>query len=386
MIDLSARTTRTSAATAPSPSDPNALDGADRPGARGAAIDAARRIWAAIGIIRAEWRMRRTVNVSLSQRLACLRQGFNSRSLIAYGAALPPEPGLYVSDWHEAALSKRPNRAYSLVLDDKLAFWLTMRHLTPHLAPLSGILWQRRFHPLEGGGRTCSVDELVTGATESRVFKPVRGTLGRGIFILDPVPDGLRVNGKPGSAAEVLPSLHAGSYVVAPRIEQAGYSRAIFPAAVNSIRVVTLIDPDTSLPFIPFAVHRFGVNRTAPLDAFGTGGIVAAVDVATGQLGPAISAAPGRGRTVSDTHPDTGVQIAGVQVPRWREICDHLLTLAARVAFLPYVGWDVIVTDNDFLINEGNSRPSLRLLQACGPILTDERVRRFYQFHGVVRA
>jgi hypothetical protein len=349
--------------------------------------DLARRGWAAIGVLRFEWRTRRQVDIPWRQRLLCLRHGFNSRSASFYGASLPPDPSLYISDWREAALSKRPNRAYGLVLDDKLVFWLTMRRLTPHLAPLAGFIRQGRFHPIDRAQDHCPVDELVGRVTAPLVLKPARGTLGRGIHILEPGPDGLRINGKPGSAATILPSLRAGSYVVAPWIEQAAYARAIFPAAVNSIRVMTLIDPDSGEPFLPFAAHRFGVGRTAPFDGFGTGGIVAGIDVPSGRVGPAVSAPPGRGRTVQEAHPDTGVPIAGVQVPRWGEICAHLLALAGRVPFLPYIGWDVVVTDDGFLINEGNSRQSLRVLQAaCGSLLEDPRVRRFYRFHGVLGA
>jgi hypothetical protein len=353
------------------------------PAPRERAFEVARRAWAALGVLRFEWRTRRQVEASLGERLACLRQGFNTRSASYYGTPLPPDPQLYISDWREAALSKRPNRAYALILDDKLAFWLTLKPLTRHLAPVSGLVHQGRYFPADDAVSQ-PIESLLRCVTAPVVLKPVRGTLGRGIYILDPKADGLLVNGRPGSHDMVAPRLRRGTYVVAPWIRQAAYARTIFPESVNSIRVMTMVDPDSGAPFIPFAVHRFGVSRTAPFDGFGAGGIVAGLDVTTGRIGPAISAPPGQPRIVQDTHPDSGIPIAGTVVPRWAEICRHLLDLAAQLPFLPYVGWDVIVTDESFLINEGNSRPSLRVVQACGPLLQDERVRRFYRYHGVI--
>jgi hypothetical protein len=351
----------------------------------GSAADLARQGWAAVGILRAEWRTRRAVRPGLGQRLACLRRGFNTRSLMSYGAELPPAPGLYVSDWHEAALSKRPNRAYSLMLDDKLLFWLAVGRLTPRLAPLLGYLRAGWFYSLTGDGADKPVADLLRALPGTIVIKPVRGTLGRGIQIVAPAPDGLRVNGKPMSAGALAPLLGNQTFVVAPWIEQAGYSRTIFPGSLNSVRVMTLTDPESGEPFIPFAVHRFGADCTAPFDGFPNGGVIAPIEVGTGRLGTVVRFRQGEGRRLLDAHPDTGAPMTGVAIPGWQAICSELLALAARMPFLPYVGWDVVVTDDGFLINEGNSRPSLRVLQAAGgPLLRDDRVRRFYQFWGVI--
>lgn len=50
------------------------------------------------------------------------------------------------------------------------------------------------------------------------------------------------------------------------------------------------------------------------------------------------------------------------------------------------MGWDVIVTDHEssFKVIEGNAAPGIDSLQTHWPMLTDERVRRFYRHHGVL--
>jgi hypothetical protein len=352
-----------------------------------AVADLGRQAWAAVGILRAEWRNRRLVRLPLGQRLACLRLGFNTRSLLSYGASLPPAAGLYVSDWREAALSKRPNRAYSAMLDDKLLFWLAMARLSPHVAPLLGFIRNGNYHPMSENGSSEPVVSLLDRLSAPLVFKPVRGTLARGIYIAEPDGAGLRVNGKPMSKGVLAAAIGRQAYVVAPRIEPAPYARTIFPRSLNSIRVMTLIDPQTGSPFMPFVVHRFGADCSAPFDAFAHGGVSAPVDRETGRLGQAVRWRPSEGRQHLEVHPDTGAPITGVVIPGWASIRDHLLELASRLHYLPYIGWDIVLTDGGFLINEGNSRPSLRIPQAAiGPILTDDSVLRFYQHYGIVSA
>ena len=67
-------------------------------------------------------------------------------------------------------------------------------------------------------------------------------------------------------------------------------------------------------------------------------------------------------------------------------IRDRVLEVANARPFVPYVGWDVVVTgdDGEFSIIEGNSYPGLKSIQVHGPLLTDDRVERFYENCGVL--
>jgi hypothetical protein len=353
-------------------------------------LDVLRQARAAVRLVLHEWRTRRQTRSGVGQRLARLRRGFSSASSVLYGAGDgAPDPRLYISDVRNGALNRRPNRGRGTLLDDKLVFWFALRGLTPNVAPLLGLVDRGRFVPLDGDdARVRPLGEVLREAERVLVVKPTRGAQGRGILIIEP---GMRqggrpgVNGRPSTLETIVRRVGAGQHVVAPFIEQAAYAREIFPAALNTVRVMTMVDVATGRPFIPACVHRFGTSRTAPFDAFFGGGVAAPVDLATGVMGPAVGALPRDGRRdVLDRHPDSGAQIAGVQVPRWRELCDHLLAVADHLRFLPYIGWDVAVTDDGFLINEGNGAPSLGLLQACGPILADERVAVFFRSHRMI--
>jgi|tagenome__1003787_1003787.scaffolds.fasta_scaffold20876231_2 hypothetical protein len=351
-------------------------------------FDLGRRTRAGIKLVRSEWRSHRDSRFGMLARIACVRQGFSSRSAALYGLDGPPDPGHYVSDWHEGAFGKRPNRRHSAMFDDKLMFFYSMRGLTPHVVPVLGFTRRGSFVPIDEAETERPLEAFFGERGRPVVLKPSFGTHGDGIVFVDRAGRTLRLRGSGGegsaSPEALARRIRRSEYIVAPLIEQAAYAREIFPDAINTVRVVTMLDVDTGRPFIALGVHRFGTCRTAPLDSFSKGGVVAEVDLESGALGTLV-APPDRGRRVTlDTHPDTGTDVRGRQVPRWRELTAHLLEIADRLRFLPYVGWDVIVTDDGFLINEGNTQPGLKSLQACRPILTEKRVASFLRHYGVI--
>lgn len=62
-----------------------------------------------------------------------------------------------------------------------------------------------------------------------------------------------------------------------------------------------------------------------------------------------------------------------------------MTALAGRFPQLPYVGWDIVVTDpGEFTVIEGNTCSGVRVFQVHRPLLDDPRVRRFYEHHDVI--
>ena len=77
------------------------------------------------------------------------------------------------------------------------------------------------------------------------------------------------------------------------------------------------------------------------------------------------------------THPDTGAQIEGVRVPAWDAVVETVETLAAEVPYVPFVGWDVLLSESgEPVVIEANSCPGLASHQVHRPLLDDERLRR----------
>ncbi len=167
------------------------------------------------------------------------------------------------------------------------------------------------------------------------------------------------------------------NHLVTDFVVQAAYASAIFPSAINTLRLITMIGSD-HVPFIAYGQHRFGTARSAPADNIGAGGILSDIDLEDGRLGAALETAGPDQLTWLERHPATGDHITGVRIPQWPAVRDGVLRAAAVTPFLPYIGWDVIVTDDGFQIVEGNKSPD-----RPGPLLRNPRARAFFAAHRI---
>ena len=216
-------------------------------------------------------------------------------------------------------------------------------------------------------------------------LKPARGIKGNQAHRLEVGPAGIVMNGKAMELREVEAFIGGlDDFIVTSFIQQADYAARIFPRSANTLRIITMQDPDDGLrPFIPLATHRFGVNTSAPTDNFARGGVNAIIDLSTGRLSHA-RRNPKIDPGTHESHPDTGVRIEGVVIPNWPLAKQTILDLAGTFGFLTFVGWDVIVTNDGVVVIEGNNPPG-RAIQKWQPFLTDERVRRFFEYHGALK-
>jgi hypothetical protein len=111
------------------------------------------------------------------------------------------------------------------------------------------------------------------------------------------------------------------------------------------------------------AAFRMAIGVNTVVDNFHAGGILAAVDLATGRLGRAtdIGLTPDIGWI--DAHPDTNAPIAGRILPLWAEV----LALARRSHEVfkerVVVGWDIAILDEGPCLVEGNVAPDPDLHQ-----------------------
>jgi hypothetical protein len=144
-------------------------------------------------------------------------------------------------------------------------------------------------------------------------------------------------------------------------------------------------DYEKDEPFIAAAIHKFGTTKTAPVDNVGKGALSAAVDVETGIIGPALASPKLGVRRWHSHHPETGQPIEGTAIPTWSQLSDGLMKVMRRMRHIPYVGWDVVAGDDQFYLIEGNAHPDLGApgQSTTGPLLKDQRVRRFFEHHGV---
>jgi len=296
---------------------------------------------------------------------------------------------LFVSDFARHSYGRRVNhRRMVPVLANKYVFHEVLSHAFDEYLPrMRGVVLGGRFFPRVG--KVGQEDDPVgttalLGPFPSVVVKPIGGGGGGGVHVLRSTEQGLELDGRPCDL-EQLQKFQASldGYVISEFLVQHSYSSAIFAPSTNTIRVAALLDPSTSEPFIAVAVHRFGTGRSAPVDNATQSGITSMVDLDTGELGPSVWLTGDGDRVDSDTHRETGARIQGVVVPHWSDVKRLVSDLGRAFPFLPYVGWDIVVTQDGPRIIEGNHIMGTDIMQTHKALLADSRVRRFYATHGV---
>jgi hypothetical protein len=132
--------------------------------------------------------------------------------------------------------------------------------------------------------------------------------------------------------------------------------------ALATVRVLSILD-EQGEPVVTNAVFRMAGHDGAVVDNFHAGGFAAAVDLATGMLGPATDLGILAGRGWTDIHPVTGAPIRGRQLPDWPEAL--ALAKAAHRAFSDHllIGWDIGLLEDGPCLIEGNAGPDVDLMQ-----------------------
>src|SRR4051794_22949846 len=280
------------------------------------------------------------------QRIALWRAGFLSESAVIYGSHDPRRLGNYMSDLARFRRTGTLNGPFDVILHDKLCFWGFMRNFSERIAPALGIVWRGKLVRLG----VPDAEPVVTGLPRlggKLVLKPRTGSGGAGVIVYERRDGGAHlVNGAEGADADLPRELDVGeAYIVGPYIDQAGYARDIFPDVANTVRVLTMYDEEAGEAFAAAAAPRFGARRAgSAVDNWGQGGISAGIDLASGCLTRGYGF-PFQGELRPyPAHPDTGAAIEGAAIPDWPRVRDGILDLAGRLPFLPYVGWDVIIT------------------------------------------
>lgn len=338
-------------------------------------------------ILRILYDLRHPVPLTWQGRLRAWRYGFTSLSYLLYELE-HNDPRDYFPDYVD--IDYRLIDPARSRIGDKLYFsrWMAS-HEIPH-ARVLGILDRGRLLPETDAPVAFDLGEWLRSSLRERqrvVIKPISGYGGRGILFVTHDESGLAVNGEPRTIREMVEAIRRlEACLVTEHVESAPYAGALYPGSVNTLRVLTLWDPEAGEPFVAAAAQRIGSSRSAPVDNFhaGFGGLSAAVDLEQGRLGPA--AALDRTGSVGrfSAHPETGVRIEGVVVPHWCETRRTTLELAAALPQYPYVGWDLVVTEQGPVFLEGNSPPGTRVWQVNTPLLRDPRSREFYRRHGML--
>lgn len=318
----------------------------------------------------------------LTQKVLWLTRGFTSEKHVLYNFQENNYKN-YLSDYHSRKASII-NGKYSIILNDKILFdtILSNENVTPIIY---GKIIKGQIYKDNTKINIDSFLKLVE-SKQKIIIKVFNGTGGNGVHRIEFVNDAYYLDDMEINSDQITKFIeNLDYYLIMEHLVQADYSNKIYPGTINTIRIITMIDPKTNEIIIPIAVHKFGSDKTKPADNVWKGGMTAQVDLKTGQIKrPALHLDKNKKIEWKEFHPDTGVKIEGTIIPNWNEILNELRYIARKMDYIKYIGWDIVVTNNGIKIIEGNTCSDVNILQIHEPLLGKQEVRDFYRYYGVL--
>ncbi len=182
------------------------------------------------------------------------------------------------------------------------------------------------------------------------ILKPFSGHSGEGIEIIN-VKDFKNKKELFNYTIEKAP------YVAEELIKQSNELGCFHKNSVNTIRVVTFqYKEDVS---ILWAFIRTGQGGSS-VDNMGASGLGALIDSETGKI---ISDGFDWKGDKEKVHPDSNITFKGFQIPKWNELLVTVKSLASELSEMHCVGWDLALTNDGWVLVEGNARPQCVTIQ-----------------------
>lgn len=188
------------------------------------------------------------------------------------------------------------------------------------------------------------------GELDKIIYKPLNGIEGRGIEIysLDDTEERMR---------EVFEDINAKKpAIIEEFIKQHDEIKEFYPKSVNTIRVMSFLDQGEGR--ILNAVIKFGTRSN--VDNYYQGGIAAGIDEKTGII--CTQGVDYEGNLYTN-HPYSNKQFKGFKIPHWDKVIELVRVAAAIHKDIPYVGWDISITNDGPEIVEGNHNQGAYLVQ-----------------------
>jgi hypothetical protein len=171
-------------------------------------------------------------------------------------------------------------------------------------------------------------------------------------------------------------------YLISEYIHQHEYSNKLYDRTTNTIRFITMRNTKTHEMELFFAVQRIGRFKTIPVDNGSKGGLVANINLETGELSEA--------RCLQelgswDVHPDSGNPIKGAFIPNWDGIKKEMLDVCKKIPFMDFIAWDLLIMeDGRPCVIEANTSSGVNIIQLWGGQKQDE-LGDFFRHYGVIK-
>ncbi|MBL0712098.1 MAG: hypothetical protein JJV98_00220 [Desulfosarcina sp.] len=328
-------------------------------------------------------RRREAKNLPAGTYLKLCRDGFfpNKKELYQFSRY---DRAQYISD-QQMLMTAYINGEQAVLLNDKVLFKLVMGPFV-HVPHNFAFVGEGRFISLDPEIKDLSDVKALLVRHRNLIVKPTSGLGGKGITLLQYGADGFLSNRRKRRWREISRTLlTAGDVIICEYIRQGQFANHLYPHTVNTIRMLSMRDPETGTSFIAAAAFRIGCSRSIPVDNISAGGLVCDIDLASGCLGKAATGFFGKGAFQwLEKHPDTGVRLEGLTLEGWDRICKKIQGVVDKFPYLPYIAWDVALGDDDIVVVEGNAWSDVSLFQIYRPLLRDRRIGAFLKHHQII--
>lgn len=236
-----------------------------------------------------------------------------------------------ISRWRQFHIKESlnpKNKCY--LVDDKVEFMHTFRDFLGRIAEDLRTVSKESF------------EDMLKKCT-AVMIKPINGSGGKGIQKVS------CENLSDDDICRLYAQYSGKDFLVEECIEQTGILHELNPSSVNTVRISTLNDGKTVVPFGAFV--RVG-KAGAVVDNLHSGGISWPVNHHTGVVSE--TGFDGIGREYQ-MHPDSSIRVAGLQLPNWEEALEKVCNAAQLVPQLGYVSWDVVISEDRVLLIEANA-------------------------------
>jgi hypothetical protein len=256
------------------------------------------------------------------------------------------------------------------------------KHLFKCLCQYHGLPVPRNYAILRdnqvNGGRIDLHGLMLKNGLKRVIVKPVFGGGGRGIHLIsiedseaDVVSQLQRLDSKYGNFMQE-------GYLIEEMIQQHPELDRINPHAINSIRIISILNRDRSVAFLAAMLKTNSTNQ--PMDNFSQGGIVIGIDLDTGRLKKDGVMQYPQGK-IFKRHPLTQTEFLNFQLPFWPDLKEIASKAQAVFYHVKSVGWDIAITPGGPVIIEGNQNWGTNGIQAAnGGLLTPRNKALFAQY------
>lgn len=203
-------------------------------------------------------------------------------------------------------------------------------------------------------------------------MKIYNGECANGIYHLEyNDQESVLINGTLASMAELQSIVSDNKFILQQRVEQTHALAYLYPHSLNTLRIVTVYNRETSQIDLLTAVMRIGADYHR-VDNWAAGGLIVGVDTNTGCLTKYGFYKPTIKVEKCTHHPNTHVEFIGYKIPYFEDAVAACKRFHSYFPDIHSVGWDVAITDDGPCFIEGNDNWDTVLPQVCTRGLKDE--------------